>query len=76
MSWVLYLLVASSVVGKADATRKWVMPSQAACQAAVSGSRVVALPPSITIAVDRATSVEANAQAPATAVLVCVQEKT
>jgi hypothetical protein len=76
MQWILYLLIATSVPGKADVTRKWVMPSQAVCQAAASGAKVVTLPPVITVTTnERVTSVDVQADAPATVVLVCVQEK-
>lgn len=63
MNWVLYMLVSVAVVGKTDISRKWIMPSQAVCQAAVNGAKVSQAP---------AMSVATGATA--SVVLVCVQE--
>lgn len=63
MNWVLYLLVSTAVVGKTDISRKWIMPTQAACQAAVNGAKI-----------GQAPALSLNAGTTASVVLVCVQE--
>ena len=75
MQWFLYLLIVTGIPGKADIAKKWAMPTQAICQASVTGAKIVTLPSAVTLTInERVTSVGVQADAPATSILVCVQE--
>ena len=76
MVWVLVLIITTSVPGKADISRRWVMPSQAACETQLAKARIANVGNSITVTATETTSVETRVESPlpSALVLACVQE--
>jgi len=73
MNWILYLIIATTSPTKTDVSRKWVMTSQATCQAAVDKSKISHYGPTVNIEINgKTTTVESSVSAHI--VLVCVQE--